>query len=81
MKLRKKVIFTKHCHKIKAFHLTLVRYRDVVIRMLHQIKQYFSDRGMMVMVNCGYLSLLLKALFSRIDDFKCLNKTLKLSET
>lgn len=44
-------------------------------------KQYFSDSGVLVIVNCGYLSLLLKAFSSRRDDFRFLNKILKLSET
>lgn len=71
----------KHCYETKAVQLTSVRYREVVISMLHQIKQ----KSLMLVrmhVKCSYLSLLLKLFFLHItDDFKFLNKIQKLSET
>lgn len=82
MNLRKKAILAKHHCEIKAFQLTSVRYREAVISLLYQIKQYFSDVGQNA-CELWLLKFIVKRLgfFYMTGDFRFLNKMLKLSET
>lgn len=81
MQLRKKAILTKYHHEIKAFQLSSVRYREAVILMLHQIKQYFSDAGQNACELWSTKFIVKDIFFYMTGDFKFPNKMLKLSET